>query len=477
MNNKNTINLIIICSVIFLCAFSAQAASLPKDPNNAALLYYQAFVLLPEPDYFLNRLINRSTTEEIYEYLNGAKFEPDKETKKIVHDLELKMKGISPDPNKQLSPHEKALYQDEDYKERRLAELDFFKELIEQDKKMQGVDPNKVIREYLKKCGPSIALAQAASEITDCDWGILYSQGFDFHLPPTDVRKFTKILRIEALRLAADGNYRAALERCLMVCGLARHISDEDMIMHSISLSIDGIAFECIKYILESMPSDADTLTWLKDQLTATPGASESLVPALKIDYELVLQRLLKNPKTVARIRGRFVEEATYSENKDAEEKFKNLTNEELIPLIREFASVFFDPFFKSVLRAIKSKKPYDQIYAELELLIYKLKANDAFYIITPFYDLTHIEIAPRLYQLHVNLRTIKNAIEAAIEIYLVVAKIGQLPESLPDGLPKDPYTLEDFIYEITDDGFALRCQGEEFLRSLNRKLEFKVKK
>jgi hypothetical protein len=322
----------------------------------------------------------------------------------------------------------------------------------------------------------TIQIVEAASRITRCKWGIYHSKGWGLHALGK-LQLLIWLLEDDAKASTDAENYRMALERCLTIRRFARHLGDEGMNMHNMSQVADNVAFRSIKNILESMPSDADTLTWLKDQLATTPGATESIVPPLEIDYELALQRLSKNPKTVARIRDRFVEAATYAKDKDAGDKFKNLTNEDMIPLIREAASMYFDPFFDSVRREIESDKPYDQTYAELKLLIYKLKASNDFYVIAPFCDLTYIEVAPRLYNGHVNYRTIINAIKAAIEIYLIVAKTGQLPETLPDGLPKDPFTGRDFVYEITNEGFALRCQGEEFLRSLNQKLEFKVKK
>jgi hypothetical protein len=48
------------------------------------------------------------------------------------------------------------------------------------------------------------------------------------------------------------------------------------------------------------------------------------------------------------------------------------------------------------------------------------------------------------------------NAFEAAVQIYLVKAVTGRVPERLPDGLPKDPLTGKDFIYKVTDEGFLL---------------------
>ncbi len=69
------------------------------------------------------------------------------------------------------------------------------------------------------------------------------------------------------------------------------------------------------------------------------------------------------------------------------------------------------------------------------------------------------------------------NGIKAAVEVYLVVAKTGQLPKKLPDHLPKDPFTGRGFVYEITDEGFALRCKGKDFQGRGKQVFEFKVEK
>ena len=142
---KNFVSKTIICSAIFLCAFGAHAASLPPDPNNAALLYYQAFMLLPEPDYFTKELVHKNTTEKLYEYLNGAKLDPDpeeeiQEIEKDINELELKIKGISPDPNKQLSPYERTIYTGEHFKEQRSGELYSLKKSLEHNN-----PPKKII--------------------------------------------------------------------------------------------------------------------------------------------------------------------------------------------------------------------------------------------------------------------------------------------------------------------------------------------
>jgi len=66
------------------------------------------------------------------------------------------------------------------------------------------------------------------------------------------------------------------------------------------------------------------------------------------------------------------------------------------------------------------------------------------------------------------------NAYEAAVKIYLHRATTGRLPKTIPDGLPKDPITGEDFKYKVTDDGFAL---GHQYSHAgvTYKELRFKV--
>jgi hypothetical protein len=54
------------------------------------------------------------------------------------------------------------------------------------------------------------------------------------------------------------------------------------------------------------------------------------------------------------------------------------------------------------------------------------------------------------------------NALKTAVEIYLVQAKTGKLPDKLPANAINDLYTDKAMVYEITDKGFSLRCQSPE---------------
>lgn len=72
----------------------------------------------------------------------------------------------------------------------------------------------------------------------------------------------------------------------------------------------------------------------------------------------------------------------------------------------------------------------------------------------------------------------------AGIEVYLIRTRTGQLPEKLPESVPKDPFTGLDFRYEITEGGFTLSLPDKNVPKpdkrvpmQKSRPYEFKVKK
>jgi hypothetical protein len=68
------------------------------------------------------------------------------------------------------------------------------------------------------------------------------------------------------------------------------------------------------------------------------------------------------------------------------------------------------------------------------------------------------------------------NAAVAGVEVCLQQVNSGKLPTALPAGLPKDPFSGQDFQYERTDDGFVLRCQGKDLDKDIAEGFKFVVK-
>ncbi len=422
MSNKNLSKKIAICCAIFLWALGAQASTLPPDPNNAALLYYQAFLLCPKPDAY--------TRESIYKALRGT--EPDEKVRKYLN---------------------------------------------------------------LQSCRKTIKLIEAAAQIPVCNWGIPYSQGLGVRLPQlVEIRDFVLILRADVLLLAADEDYRAAFERCLMMRRFARHVGDDAILLYSSSITVDRNALSCIQHLLGYMKPDIETLTWLKNRLSIESGASTSPARVSKLDFELAVQSLRMNADILENTRQamlmkeqiKALTRERLAQNTGNAKEVQSLTDEVLISLARKP----YDDFLNSALQVMDSGMPYEKKYAEIKRLTDELEKEFGGDTAATIMMLAHPEKmltlsivmacadqVPELYNVHVRHTTHLNALMVAVEIYLVRAKTGKLPDKLPDYLPKDLYAGRDFGYEITDEGFALRCQGEEFQKGRMRQmLEFKVK-
>jgi len=119
---------------------------------------------------------------------------------------------------------------------------------------------------------------------------------------------------------------------------------------------------------------------------------------------------------------------------------------------------------------------PYPQKYSELQELAEELTyktyyGGDPIRIIS-FYMLTNVV---EQHDIYVRSVAYFNAIRAAIEIFLIKAETGQLPDALQDDLPKDPFSGQDFEYEVTEEGFSLRCWEKEISENRVWQYEFKV--
>jgi len=344
---------------------------------------------------------------------------------------------------------------------------------------MDGADPNEQTRKYLNlRCQNVIELVQSATRLPKCDWGLLYSRGYGTSLEfLTQSRQLCDILDCYARTLAADRKYKQALDVCMCIRRFAAHIGDDTFVMFTVSLTNDAKALRCIQHIVGSMPTDVETLTWLRGQLAAVQVTTRRFTKVMKMNRDLKLQFWRLHPDGSAFMVPSFNTEKEsfleYIEDENAKKEILSLTNEELLARARES----YDKFLDSAVKIIESDMSYEQKWTELsEISNFSkyLKRGD------PIYLFRHDEI-DRYYRIMVSSINHFNALAAAIEIYLVKAKTGQLPENLPDGLPKDPFSGENFEYETTQEGFVLRYRfkglHEGKVQQKVQQYEFKVQR
>jgi hypothetical protein len=391
MKSKKQKSLILMCITAILLTSVSPVIAYP--PDNAAVLYYKAFLILKEP------------SEDI---------------EKMMTDL--------------------------------------------RDGKIK---PNDEIRQYLQDNRHAIEFVETAAEVPNCDWGYDTSKGFDVLLPElSKIRRMAFLLTDNAQVLAEEGDYKAALGKCLTIHKMARHVGDRLLISYLVGNASNALANKHIGKILSQMPDDIETLTWLKNQIYDITSRANTLKAALSSEREVALQQIRKeNINTVLDSPGDIPDVMS----KDAIEKVRN-GDEEFFRASREY----YSNFITSVQAALDL--PYPQSRQQLEQLHEKAEKesvdNPATILSAALWP-----AAAKICTLEVRAGTNFNALKAAIDVYIAKAKTGQLPDTLPAGLPRDLYSGKDFEYEKTKDGFILRCRGKDLDKDEFFEYEFKVPK
>jgi hypothetical protein len=381
--------------VLILAVSSSPISAYPPDPDNAALLYYQAFLSYQKPDDTVRTMIRDLTKGEI--------------------------------------------------------------------------ELNEEIKDYIPRCRLAMEFAAIAAEIPKCDWGLRYSEGYDMvmnHLG--QYRDLSRIIIAKAKILAAEGDYKAAIERCLTAVKMARHSGDETVVSLLVAKSIGGFADKCIQGILADMPGDLKVLTHLRDQLEALSKKPLSFRKTLEIEREVGLEAM--HVEKIGNLIQAFA--AGDGDKEDPLEKFDELHDEAVLKKCRDY----YANHMARLLAILDSQSPYTETYEQLNKLSEQPHKDMAR---KPEAALT-AGMVPALFKSYARMLAAdaySNAVRAAIEVYIVNAKTGQLPKRLPSGSPKDLFSGKDFEYEKTKNGFILRCRAKDLDKGEICEYEFKIKK
>lgn len=331
------------------------------------------------------------------------------------------------------------------------------------------VELTEEIIKHVEEHDQVIEMVVDAAGVPYCDWGMDYSKGLDMPYPALGKMKRLAVLTlVDARMIAEEGDYELALERCLTVYEMARHISDRPLIYWLVGIAIDVKTDQCIQFILSTMPQYLEMFSWLKNKLSVIDP-----YPPFKscMDYEFGMPRpymqMEKKEELISLI-------PEWLDSPESEEAIS------IIEKLRDADEEYFDKALTynetlkgNVISALDMA--YPQAYAILLEVGNKpakdmeLGINEAVVtaILTPALN--------ACYSIGTRGQTNFNAIRAAIGIYIIKAQTGQLPDTLPAGSPKDLFSSKDFEYEKTADGFILRCRGKDLKKDKTYEWEFKV--
>ncbi len=320
---------------------------------------------------------------------------------------------------------------------------------------------NDKIKEFVKKNRLIVDTVLEASEIKNCDWGLDFSQGIKMELPHlSNMRKLAYLVIADAKIQAKDGNYDTAISRCVSVYKMARHINDRNYVIYLVGISINALTNNCVMQIMADMPQDTQSLTNLKKQLMEIDSIPFPIKPAILAERECTLKFMTKE---------QLPDVVKLCEMDESTKKKLLSLDENAISRNR----TYFENYYNVVIAAFDMS--YLQGCAAFKNLEKKLKedANS-----NPDAILTNV-VSPssdKIFSLTTRFKTHNNAIKTAIELYMIKAKTGKLPDTLPADLPGDLFSGKPFIYEKTAEGFILRCQGQDLSKKETYEYKFKVK-
>jgi len=273
---------------------------------------------------------------------------------------------------------------------------------------------------------------------------------------------------------------------------MSHHVGDDLLITLLVGGSSVDLANECIKYILSEMPSDVTTLHWLKAELSRIDSKPFALKNSLGNEYKLVVADMTPDRidkmislclEPVITVLGASPDKLPTKRQveKRIEEKqnWEQIVRERVRKADEDFLErnrIYWKNYIDEVLLALKLQLPHKQAHAKLIELEQKPKNDSS---ANPDATITAVVRPPlaRVLSITVRINTFTNAVRAAIEIYVINAKTGSLPDELPDSLPGDLFSSQPFKYEKTTEGFILRCRGKDPVKKKIHKYVFKVSK
>ncbi len=343
------------------------------------------------------------------------------------------------------------------------------------DLRKGDIEINDKIREFVNKNRLIINTVLDASEVKNCDWGMDFSQGIKMYMPPLgDLKSLAKLVIADTKIMIQDVHYGPAINNCMSLYKMARHINDEVFISYLVGIGVNYMANDCLIQIMSEMPQNTKNLAELRANLAEIDGIPLSIKPAL-----LGERRAMLTFMTPEQMPGLEPAPSSCDGGNDSDDTIDESIKEKLLSgdeALFEHNREYFKKYWAKVITAFDM--PYAEGLANMGAFEQKLE-DDSEVAKKPQAILTAI-LAPattKMFSHKTRTQTYDNAIKAAIEIYLVKAKTSKLPDVLPENLPIDLFSGKPFEYEITKDGFTLRCRTKEAGKKQLHEYKFKISK
>ena len=313
---------------------------------------------------------------------------------------------------------------------------------------------------------------EIASELKHCDWGIDVSQGFEMLMPGlSNIKSFMYLLLADGAIAAQEGDIEAALDKNLVTRRMAHHVSNDTLIGFLVSSALNRKSDDALRHLLGTYAIDEKTLAEFKNELLWESYRPKPIRHPLMMEKEVcLLETSIMTPerykKCVAGWGGTDTDEEKEM-NKRVLEYLKDIDSAS-----RERSATIFSKYYDNIFTIME--KPYTQAYVEIDAESEKMCDNakeDDDAILPAIF----CPALAKCYNYGINWKTNYDAMLTALDIYIIAAKTGNLPEELPKSTYIDHFSGKPFIYEVTEDGFILRCQQEDLSKKVTHEFTYKL--
>ena len=317
------------------------------------------------------------------------------------------------------------------------------------------------VRTYLERNRKVIDEVVTAAEIKTCDWDLDFSKGLSLEVPHlAKCRQMGYILAADARLSAEKQDYRTAIERGLTILKMGGHMGNDIIIARLVGIAISGTAYSCMTDILPQISNDTESLQTLKVRLTDLSSRFPPMKAAMSKEAETFGEHINREEFHAALAAGEIASEEVPKEILEGDDEFFTKARTYWYSVMARIQIIFDSPYAQAMQEfedLTQEVKKYADEKPGAKITLYLLPA------------------AGRVYSIDTRIKTHTNAVLAGIEIYIIRAKTCKLPDELPAGLPKDLFSGKDFLYEKTDTGFVLKCQGKDLSYDTVRQYEFKI--
>jgi hypothetical protein len=498
--------------ILVCCSHVLKAESLPSlppDPMNAALLYYQAFLKNTKPDEVIDFLVYDTGLEELDLFFRTGECVAFGELKEEVQRLEANFRryGVAlketdslaiavskiEDFSKTLDVNEPvyagpriqwpdgalpAILSKKHSLSFDLAEYRRQRHLLDT---LDDRDLKTIAEQYLDARSDVFELVREASSLPHCDWGYQYSKGSNATYPQSSsIRSLSSLLMAEILKLASEAKVQEAIEYCFMLDKMAIHVGDHTLQSYLGAIGLQGQSLRMIRILLPHIESDAEQLNDLKVSLTRRGPSTLSLAKACKMDLQLALQTVCGNEVLLSRIHKAVELHQLMNNDQNPVPSREALVANASSPLrqycmksceIIEDGKLSFAQKQASLSECADSFEERRRRHQDpSEMIKHPERVLEmAFSLYAP--ALGRINMLKTRHQAYYNV--------TLVSIDLLLDRIGEghFPKMLPEGLPKDPVTGRDLGYNRTQAGFVLSWDKDNLtdMREKYRRFEFEM--